>query len=136
MGTLVSFQVTFFDEDTTPSNNRGYFTLVDADHFVEPPSATTWTGGASATYAHEPDLSGLPYTPKGFKTPALSFATPWDRVTNRNHVTGGASLNVKQTLGTRADLEMELTAKKGDSGVESSGVQASKYSPTSTPFIR
>ena len=55
MGTLVSFQVTFFDEDTTPSNNRGYFTLVDADHFVEPPSATTWTGGASATYAHEPD---------------------------------------------------------------------------------
>lgn len=125
-GGVVSFQVAFFDEDTTPTNSRGYFSLVSAEQLLEAASATSWSAGASVTYQRDPDMSGLPFTPKGHKTPSLTFASPWDRL-NRHHVVGSATLGVRQTLGTRADLDVELTVRKGDFGSDPSNVQASKY---------
>lgn len=124
VGSVATFQVSFFDDDMTPTNSRGYLTFVDAPYVAEPQSLTAWTAGVSGATAYDPDLTTR--VPKGQKAPRITFGTPW-RYRNRFHVSGSATVGLKQTLGSRADAEFEFTAKRGDFGQEASAVQPSKY---------
>lgn len=126
-GGAVSFTVSFFDDDITPSNNTGYFTFVDEQNFRESGSVAIWSSGVTVAMQRDPDLST--FVPPGTKTPAINFGAPLGRI-NRAHVTGSATIGLKQQLGSRADAEIELVAKKGDFGLEPSGVSASKYFAT------
>jgi hypothetical protein len=126
-GGLVSFTVSFFDDDVTPSNSTGYFTFVDEQNFREGGSVTAWSTGMTLTIQRDPDLST--FNPPGMKAAAIDFAHPLAHM-NRTHVTGSATIGIKQQLGGRADAEVELVAKKGDFGFDSGGVGASKYLAT------
>jgi hypothetical protein len=124
VGSTVTFDLAFYDDDNTPTNNRGYLTFVDEPYFVEPASTTTWTGALSVSLLNDPDLSGT--IPKDRKNPVITSASPWDRI-NRTHVMGSATLGLKQGLGNRADFEAELTARQGDFGADAGSVGSSKY---------
>jgi hypothetical protein len=126
-GGVVSFAVSFFDDDVTPSNSAGYFTFVDEQNFREAGSTTAWSSSVTVATQRDPDLST--FVPTGQKAALINFGHPWGRI-NRTHVTGSATIALKQQLGARADAEVELVAKKGDFGLEASGVTPSKYFAT------
>jgi hypothetical protein len=122
-GSTVTFGVAFFDDDTTPANSRGYVTFFDEPFFTEPGSSTSWTGALSVSLQNDPDLSAA--VPPGGTVVEITPANPIERP-NRTHVNGSATAGLKQSMGSRADFEVELTAKNGDFGTESS-FKASKY---------
>ncbi len=123
-GSTVTFDVAFYDDDNTPTNSRGYLTFVDEAYFTEPASSTTWTGALSVSLLNDPDLSGA--VPSGRSSAVITSANPWNGM-NRTHVSGSATIGIKQNMGNRADFEAELTAKNGDFGQDVPSVQSSKY---------
>ena len=124
-GTTVNISVAFFDDESELTNSTGYFTLVTGAAFSEPGSPTTWTV--------TPDSAGrlIPisacWSPKP-ESRLRSGGTPRDG-DNRFHGGATATLVVNQGLGTRADAEIELTAKSGDLGDPAGEptVKASRY---------
>ena len=122
-GSAVTFDVAFYDEDTTPANGHGYLTFYDEPYFIESSSSTTWTGALSVNLQRDPDLTNV--IPDGGKTVAITPANPLGH-NNRTHVSGSATAGLKQNMGSRADFEAELTAKSGDFG-QNSSLKASKY---------
>jgi hypothetical protein len=122
-GSTVTFGVAFFDDDTTPANSRGYLTFFDKPFFSEPGNSTSWTGALSVSLQNDPDLSAA--VPPGGTVVEITPANPIERP-NRSHVNGSATAGLKQSMGSRADFEVELTAKNGDFGADSS-FKASKY---------
>lgn len=129
VGGVVTFQVSFFDDEITPSNSAGYFTFVDEQNFREAGSSTAWTSAISVTAQRDPDLT--PFVRDPVKVPVIDFAHPArTEQRNRFHFVGGATIGIKQQLGARADGEVEFVAKKGDFGFDTGAVTASKYLAT------
>jgi hypothetical protein len=131
--TPVKFTVAFFDEEAELSNPQGMFSLVEGGVPSEPPGGSAWSVTANADAAHDLDLSGLvPACPSGTSPcptdPVVSLDSP--RASgNRTHLAGTVRLALRQTLGNRANAEVEIQVKKADLGGEEGlpTARATKY---------
>ena len=127
LGKPVQFTVAKFVEDVPLSNNRGYFTVVAVANTRELPSSSSWSFIGQAAAMYEPDLSGL-FEPCAkeekdcAKTARITTVRTLDGQ-QRTHVNGTARLGFTQSLGARADADVELQIKKGDLGGDAATVE-------------
>jgi hypothetical protein len=126
---LIAFDVGFFEEETAPTNARGYFTMALREVYREPANSQTWSANVGATVAHDPDLNDLvpaDNRPAVIRIPFEKEAGAPRDSENRSRVTGNVVLGLAQTLGARADGEFEVQLKEGDFGRDAT-VTATKY---------
>jgi len=120
------FRVALYNEDGDLANSQGY--LTGAEKPTEPTNQSTFGASFNSSYGWDPDLASV--TAPGSKNASISFATPFSGPI-RAHATGAASITLRESLGSRADADFELSVKPagdlGDPAITSPTVQATKY---------
>jgi hypothetical protein len=124
-----TFTIAFFEEDTSPANAKGYFTMAAGTAFVEPADSQRWTANTGAVAAHEPDLNDL--VPADKKPPVIQLPLAGEPgnvrdAVNRWRLSGNVVLGVTHTFGVKASGEFEIQLKDGDFGTDPS-VSATKF---------
>ena len=117
----IAFSVNFFDENATPAEPRGYFTLVPRPQVKEQASSTGWMFSPTISVAREPLVRD-----------SDSFGTTADTQyagSVRRQFAGATTLQLSQSLGARADATVAMAFKGGALGEkdQSGAVKVSTY---------
>lgn len=99
----IVISVNFFDENATPAESSAYVSLVPLPALKEPPSKTTWVFSPTISASRDPLVGD---------TTSLSIDEPFPGDVRRQ-LAGIGRLQLKQTLGGRADAVVELAFKAG-----------------------
>jgi hypothetical protein len=119
---VISFSVSFFDDDREPANARGYFSLVQFHELVERKSDIPWSSAASIDFGSVPDLTEFDpkYVVPGVVESATVRPNDW-------RMQGAARLSVRPNLGSRVVGDLELRLKSGEYGGAEPTVAATRY---------
>jgi hypothetical protein len=99
----ISFSVNFFDENATPAESTGYMSLVPLSALKEPSSKTAWILSPTISASRDPLVTD---------TSSFSPDAPFQGDVRRV-MSGTARLQLKQTLGARADATVDFGFKSG-----------------------
>ena len=123
----IELSATFFDVDLKPAYSRAYVSVVTVDNLIEPASKTSWSVNASVNGVLAP-LVGA--------GSAFSIASPFNGERTRSY-TGSGVLTLAQTLGNRADAEINLQYKTGVLGNDTTSdkITATTYRVTINSFV-
>lgn len=112
---VISFGVSFYDDDREPANPRGYFSLVQWRFLIERKTETNWSSAASADFGSALDLTEFDqkYAPPGRKLEEMPSATLGS---NDWRAQGNVRVSLKQNLGSRASGDFEVRLKSGEFG--------------------
>jgi hypothetical protein len=113
----VAFRVSFFLDDSTPTNSVGYLATVDRAFLTEPDLKTAFSLSSSVGFLDEPKFADV-----------VSDAAPYDDK-RLSHWPVATKLSLKQSLGFRAEADVDLQIKSGDFGGADTvkDVRATKY---------
>jgi hypothetical protein len=120
---VVTFGVSFYDDDREPAFPRGYFSVVQARFLTERKTDGRWSSAATADLGWIPDLTEFDakYTP-----PAGAVFLPSIRA-NDSRAQGNVRVSLKQNLGNRVTTDFEVRLKSGEYGGADPSVTATRF---------
>jgi len=123
---VISFAISFYDDDREPTYSRGYFSLVQWRNLVERRSDSAWSSAAAFDFGSIPDLTEFDakYAPIGMTIYDVPAATVRP---NDWRAQGNVRVSLKQNLGNRAAGDFEIRLKSGEYGGADPSLTATKF---------
>lgn len=113
----ISLGVVLLGEIDTLPNSTGYLATVANGDLSAVASETTWSVAASVGLTRDADPTTDPDPSDSLEVKSFTVDNPYDGG-NLSHFTGGASTDLRRTLGDRADASVSFRFKSGDLGGE------------------